>query len=75
MERQIRFDAVRELGEYDCTVALSSDTQVPIKVWVVQDAAEAAASAADAAREVGEEASAEGDAEASPSDGAADATA
>ncbi len=49
VDRQIRFEAVRELGEYECTVVLAEDTQVPIKVWVVQDAAEAAADAADAA--------------------------
>lgn len=49
VDRQIRFEAVRELGEYECTVVLSEDTQVGIKVWVVQDAAEAAADAADAA--------------------------
>jgi len=51
VDRQIRFEAVRELGEYECTVVLSEDVQVPIKVWVVQDAAEAAATAADAARD------------------------
>lgn len=60
VDRQIRFDSVRELGDYDCTVVLSADLQVPVKVWVVQDATEAAFAAADAARDA-EEAEQAGD--------------
>jgi large subunit ribosomal protein L9 len=41
VDRQLRFDSVQELGEYTCTVVLSAEHQVPIRVWVVQDAAEA----------------------------------
>jgi len=41
VERQIRFETVRELGEYEVQVVLSPDMTLPIKVWVVQDAMEA----------------------------------
>ena len=54
VDRQIRFETVRELGEYECTVVLSQDVQVPVVVWVVQDATEAAFAAEDAAREAEE---------------------
>jgi large subunit ribosomal protein L9 len=54
VERQLRFDTVRELGEYEAAVILSQDAQVPIKVWVVQDAAEARAMAEDEARRASE---------------------
>ena len=50
IERHIRFEAVRELGEYECMVILSETTQLPIKVWVVQDATEARAMADDEVR-------------------------
>ena len=60
VDRQVRFETVRELGEYDCTVVLSQEVQVPVKVWVVQDATEAAFAAEDAAREA-EEAEAMGE--------------
>ena len=65
-DRQIRFETVRELGEYETQVVLSADTTVPVKVWVVQDAAEAhalareAAKAAEEASEGTEEGAAEG---------------
>lgn len=36
-ERQIRFDAVREIGEYTVLVHLSAEHQVEVKLWVVQD--------------------------------------
>lgn len=64
VDRQIRFETVRELGEYDCTVVLSQDVQVPVKVWVVQDATEAAFAAEEAARAAEEgEAMGEGEGE------------
>ncbi len=51
--RQIRFEPVRELGEYVVPVHLSRDLAVDVKLWVVQDAAEAVelAEAAEAAAE------------------------
>ena len=54
VDRQIRFETVRELGEYECVVVLSQDVQVPVKIWVVQDATEAAIAAEEAAREAEE---------------------
>ncbi len=47
--RQIRFEHVRELGEYEAPVVLARDTVVNVKVWVVQDAREAADMAAEMA--------------------------
>jgi large subunit ribosomal protein L9 len=41
VERQIRFETVRELGEYEAELVLSAQITVPVKVWVVQDALEA----------------------------------
>lgn len=67
VDRQVRFETVRELGEYECTVVLSPEVQVPVKVWVVQDATEAAFAAEEAAREA-EEAAARGDDEAPAED-------
>ena len=63
IERHIRFETVRELGEYECTVVLSESVQVPVKVWVVQDATEAAIAADEAARRA-EEGEPEGEGEA-----------
>ncbi|MFV1958103.1 MAG: 50S ribosomal protein L9 [Planctomycetota bacterium] len=53
--RQVRFDPVRELGEYEIPVSLTTEHVVAVKLWVVQDAREAAAAAADAARRLVEE--------------------
>jgi len=49
--RQIRFEPVRELGEYVIPVHLSQELAVDVKLWVVQDAGEAVelAEAAEAA--------------------------
>jgi large subunit ribosomal protein L9 len=55
-ERQIRFEPVRELGEYEIQVHLSREHVVPVKLWVVQDAREAAEQAADAAERAAQEA-------------------
>ena len=46
--RQIRFEPIRELGEYEIPVALTRDHVVNVKLWVVLDAREAAAAAAEA---------------------------
>ena len=40
-ERQIRFEVVRELGEYEVGVNLGAEHVVPVTLWVVQDAQEA----------------------------------
>lgn len=54
-ERQVRFETVRELGEYEVPIHLSGDHHVDVKLWVVQDAQDieemAAASAAAAEAE------------------------
>ena len=47
--RQVRFETVRELGEYEAPIALSREHVVDVKVWVVQDAREAADLAAEQA--------------------------
>lgn len=39
--RQIRFDPVRELGEYMIPVHISGDHVVEVKLWVVRDAIDA----------------------------------
>ncbi len=39
--RQVRFEPVRELGEYVVPLHLSRELAVDVKLWVVQDAAEA----------------------------------
>jgi large subunit ribosomal protein L9 len=49
-ERHVRFEAVRELGEYEVPILLARDHTVGVKLWVVQDAEEAAAQAEDRAR-------------------------
>jgi large subunit ribosomal protein L9 len=56
VERQIRFETVRELGEYEVQLLLSKDLILPIKVWVVQDAMEAREMAEAAAARAAEEA-------------------
>ena len=47
--RQVRFEPFRELGEYEIPVSLTREHVVNVKMWVVQDAREAAAAAAEAA--------------------------
>lgn len=49
-ERNINFETVRELGEYDVDVNLGGGMVVPVKLWVVQDAQDAQAMAEEAAR-------------------------
>lgn len=49
--RQVRFEPFRELGEYEIPVNLTRDHVVNVKLWVVQDAREAAAAAAEAAEQ------------------------
>lgn len=55
VERHLRFETVRELGQYAATVVLSSSQQVDVPVWVVQDAADAVSMAEEAARRAEEE--------------------
>ncbi len=57
-DRNLRFETVRELGQYDAKVVLSDDVEVDVPVWVVQDAADAVTMAEDAARRAAEEAEA-----------------
>jgi len=45
--RQIRFEPVRELGEYEVPLNLTREHVVDLKLWVVQDAANAAAERAE----------------------------
>ena len=52
VERQIRFETVRELGEYETTVILAPGHELTVPVWIVQDAAEALSMAEEAARRV-----------------------
>ncbi|MDJ0523068.1 MAG: 50S ribosomal protein L9 [Planctomycetota bacterium] len=59
VERHLRFETVRELGQYEATVILGADKQVDVPVWVVQDAADAVSMAEEAARRAEEEAAAE----------------
>ena len=47
--RQVRFEPIRELGEYEIPISLTRDHVVNVKLWVVLDAREAAAAAAEAA--------------------------
>lgn len=54
--RQIRFEPFRELGDYEIPVSLTREHVVNMKVWVVQDAREAAAEAAEAAERATREA-------------------
>ncbi len=59
-ERHMRFEAVRELGEYPLTLLLGGGVEATVKVWVVQDAQDALAMReAAAARELAEASAAE----------------
>ena len=40
-ERHVQFETVRELGEYPVVLNLGGGVEVPIKLWVVQDAQDA----------------------------------
>ncbi len=60
-ERHVRFDPVRELGEYEVTVALTREQAVPVKLFVVQDAREAALMAEEAQQAAAQGAAAEGE--------------
>jgi ribosomal protein L9 len=40
-ERHVKFEGVRELGQYEVPIHLAKDQAVQIKLWVVQDAQEA----------------------------------
>ena len=64
VERQIRFETVRELGEYEVTVVLAPGHEIAVPVWIVQDAAEATSMAEEAARRALEEGAQEASAEA-----------
>ncbi len=61
-ERHLRFEPVRELGEYEVGVVLTRQQVVPMKLFVVQDAREAALMAEDAAEVVQQASAAEGEA-------------
>lgn len=67
-DRQVRFEKVQELGEYEAQVVLSKDTTVPVRVWVVQDAAEARALAEEAAQAAAEAEAVAGDGDQAPTD-------
>ena len=54
--RQVRFEPIRELGEYEIPVNLTRDHVVNVKLWIVLDAREAAALAAEAAERATQEA-------------------
>jgi large subunit ribosomal protein L9 len=36
-ERQVKFEGVKQLGEYEATLHLSADVQPTLKVWVVEE--------------------------------------
>lgn len=55
-ERQVRFETVRELGEYEVPLQLSREHQVKVKLWVILDAEDAKAHAESAAQRASEEA-------------------
>lgn len=55
-ERQVRFDTVRELGEYEITIQLSRQHGIKMKLWVVLDPEDAKAHAEAAERRKAEEA-------------------
>jgi len=69
IERQIRFEAVRELGQYEVTVVLAPGHELGIPVWIVQDAADALSMAEEATRRAEEEASSEEGASSEGEDG------
>jgi large subunit ribosomal protein L9 len=80
-ERQVRFETVRELGEYEVPIQLSREHTIKVKLWVVLDPEDAKAHAENAERRAAEEAAmarykAEHPAEAAPVEApAADAAA
>lgn len=57
-ERHVRFETVRELGEYPATLLLGGGVEAQVKVWVVQDAQDALAMKEEAAAREAAEASA-----------------
>ena len=77
-ERQIRFEPVRELGNYEIPVHLSAEQIVNVNLWVCQDvqdleAMKAASEAAAAAELAGETLDENGEVVASAGDAAGDA--
>jgi large subunit ribosomal protein L9 len=68
-ERHVRFETVRELGDYEVDVVLARDHVVPVKLSVVQDAHEAQVLAEEAEAEAA--AAARREAEAPPAEDAA----
>ena len=81
-ERQVRFEPVRELGEFEIPVQLGRDVTVDVKLWVVQDRRDVtdlaaaserrAAASDDVAKEAAEEADgSEAPAESAEADGEA----
>ena len=62
LERQVRFETVRELGKYEVILMLGGDKELTLPVWVVQDAADQQEMADLAARLAAEEAQGEADA-------------
>lgn len=48
-ERHVRFETVRELGEYPATLMLGGGIETQVKIWVVQDAQDALAMREEAA--------------------------
>ena len=56
--RQVRFEPIRELGEYEIPINLTREHVANVKLWVVLDAREAAAAAAEAAERAAHEVSA-----------------
>ncbi len=57
-ERQVRFETVRQLGEYEVPLQLSREHQIKVKLWVVLDPEDAKAHAEAAAQRAAEEAQA-----------------
>jgi large subunit ribosomal protein L9 len=50
-ERQVKFEVVKQLGEYEATIHLNAETEPKLKVRVVDEAAKDAASAGKAAKD------------------------
>lgn len=55
-ERQVRFETVRQLGEYEVPIHLSREHTVKVKLWVVLDPEDAKAHAESTQRRASEEA-------------------
>jgi large subunit ribosomal protein L9 len=55
-ERQVRFETVRQLGEYEVPIHLSRQHVIKLKLWVVLDPEDAKAHAENAERRAAEEA-------------------